>query len=332
MDSSLVVVPPAVGRPLRLLPFRGWRLTPGRIGDPATARLFARPYRDVAERLDRWREAGQLLEDHRTGRLRARVHRRAGSPCGAWSAPSTSPTGRPSTDDRTVVPHEGIHPDQVDDLADRMSTLAAQPRAHPPRAPRPPVRPRARRPGAHQRPHPRVRRPRRPAAPRLGDPRPRRSRRPQRRPGRLARPDRRRPPQVRGVPADAAAGARRRQRPWAGDAGRPGRHPAVPGRDPPHAAGHLARRARPRLPAHRHVRPGRCGRRVRRVVARHPGGHRRRELGHHQAGPAPGPGRRRGAARRAAAGPRASPTGGSGSTTRSTRRSAGSARHRASRS
>ena len=64
MDSSLVVVPPAVGRPLRLLPFRGWRLTPGRIGDPATARLFARPYRDVAERLDRWREAGQLLEDH----------------------------------------------------------------------------------------------------------------------------------------------------------------------------------------------------------------------------------------------------------------------------
>ncbi len=64
MDSSLVVVPPAVGRRLRLLPFRGWRLTPGRIGDPATARLFARPYRDVAERLERWREAGQLLEDH----------------------------------------------------------------------------------------------------------------------------------------------------------------------------------------------------------------------------------------------------------------------------
>src|SRR4051794_39807909 len=63
MDPSLVVSPPSVGRPLRLLPFHGWRLTPGRIGDPATARLFARPYRDVAARLDRWREAGQLLVD-----------------------------------------------------------------------------------------------------------------------------------------------------------------------------------------------------------------------------------------------------------------------------
>src|SRR3954469_13124999 len=60
MDSSPVVGPPSVGRPLRLRPFRGWRLTPGRIGDPATARLFARPYRDVAERLGRWRGAGQL--------------------------------------------------------------------------------------------------------------------------------------------------------------------------------------------------------------------------------------------------------------------------------
>ena len=37
-------------------------LTPGRIGDPASARPFARPYRDVAARLARWREPGQLLD------------------------------------------------------------------------------------------------------------------------------------------------------------------------------------------------------------------------------------------------------------------------------
>src|SRR3954469_1744845 len=63
MDSSPVVGPPSVGRPLRLRPFRGWRLTAGRIGDPATARLFARPYRDVTQRLARWESEHHLLRD-----------------------------------------------------------------------------------------------------------------------------------------------------------------------------------------------------------------------------------------------------------------------------
>jgi uncharacterized protein (DUF1015 family) len=126
MESSPVVSPPSVGRPLRLLPFRGWRLTPGRVGDPATARLFARPYRDVADRLDRWREDGQLLDDqvpavyvheYTAGGLTVRglvgaldIAHRAANP-----------------DDRAVVPHEGIHTDQVSDLAERMTSWQLNP-------------------------------------------------------------------------------------------------------------------------------------------------------------------------------------------------------------
>jgi uncharacterized protein (DUF1015 family) len=126
MDASPVVGPPSVGRPLRLLPFRGWRLTPGRIGDPATARLFARPYRDVGERLDRWREAGQLLEDaepavyvheYTSGGLTVR------GLVGALDISHRAAT----TDERAVIPHEGIHPDQVTDLAHRMSSWQLNP-------------------------------------------------------------------------------------------------------------------------------------------------------------------------------------------------------------
>ena len=55
-------------------------------------------------------------------------------------------------------------------------------------------------------------------------------------------PDRRRPPPVRGLPAAAAAAARAGHGPRPGDAGRPGRHPAVPRRDPPGPRRHVARR------------------------------------------------------------------------------------------
>ena len=56
MDTGAVVIPPYVGRPLRLAPFHGVRLTARRIGDPASGRLFARPYRAVAARLVQWQE------------------------------------------------------------------------------------------------------------------------------------------------------------------------------------------------------------------------------------------------------------------------------------
>ena len=50
-DASMdfaTVVPPYVAKPLELPPFRAVMLAPGRVGDPASARALARPYRDVA--------------------------------------------------------------------------------------------------------------------------------------------------------------------------------------------------------------------------------------------------------------------------------------------
>ena len=126
MDASAVVIPPYVGRPLRLAPFHGLRLQARRVGDPASGRLFARPYRSVASRLAQWEERGQLVRDaepalylheYTSGGLTVRglvgaldISHRASGP-----------------EDRAVLPHEGIHPVQADELADRMSELQLNP-------------------------------------------------------------------------------------------------------------------------------------------------------------------------------------------------------------
>ena len=126
MESSAVVTPPYVGGPLRLLPFRALMLTPARIGAPSSARAFARPYRDVAARLERWRSQGHLrrdtepalyLHEYTAGGITIRglvglldVSRRAALPR-----------------DRAILPHEGIYPGQADDLADRMAEMGLNP-------------------------------------------------------------------------------------------------------------------------------------------------------------------------------------------------------------
>jgi uncharacterized protein (DUF1015 family) len=126
MDSSPVVMPPHVAGPLRLAPFRGLMLAPSRIGDPSSGRAFARPYRAVTSRLARWQAQGQLcwdetpalyLHEYTAGGLTIRglvgaldVSRRATRP-----------------EDRAVLPHEGIYPDQADDLADRMTQMQLNP-------------------------------------------------------------------------------------------------------------------------------------------------------------------------------------------------------------
>lgn len=121
-----MVIPPYVGRPLRLAPFRALRLQPRRVGDPASARLFARPYRSVADRLAQWESRGHLhrddqpavyLHEYTAGGLTVRglvgaldISHRASGPA-----------------DRAVLPHEGIHPVQADELADRMTALCLNP-------------------------------------------------------------------------------------------------------------------------------------------------------------------------------------------------------------
>ena len=134
---AAVVIPPYVARPLRLLPFRGSDAGPAPGRRPG---LGARSSRDPTATSPRgsrsWQERGQLrrddepalyLHEYTAGGLTVR---------GLVGALDISHRAtRP--EDRAVFPHEGIHPRQAAELADRMTEMAAQPGADPARAPRP---------------------------------------------------------------------------------------------------------------------------------------------------------------------------------------------------
>ncbi|GAA1479559.1 DUF1015 domain-containing protein [Nocardioides aestuarii] len=107
-----------------LRPFRGLALSAQRVGDPASARAFARPYRDVAARLERWeaqghvvrdREAALYLHEYTVGALTVR---------GLVGALDVSRAGAA---ERVVLPHEGVHQDQAADLAARMGEMELNP-------------------------------------------------------------------------------------------------------------------------------------------------------------------------------------------------------------
>jgi uncharacterized protein (DUF1015 family) len=124
--AATVVTPPYAAKPLRLAPFCGMTLSPARVGDPASARAFARPYRSVAGRLREWQRRGHVetddtpalyLHEYTAGGLTVR------GLVGALDL-SRRATG---LEDRAVWPHEGIHPVQVDELADRMLEMAMNP-------------------------------------------------------------------------------------------------------------------------------------------------------------------------------------------------------------
>ena len=126
MDESRVVTPPYLAGPLRLAPFRGLMLSPARVGDPASARLFARPYRDVSDRLLRWEQQGQLAHDDRPA-VYLHEYTSAGMTVrGLVGALDVSRRAHRSAE-RALFPHEGIHPVQVDELADRMAEMEMNP-------------------------------------------------------------------------------------------------------------------------------------------------------------------------------------------------------------
>lgn len=125
MDFA-TVVPPYVAKPLQLLPFRAVMLAPERVGDPASARALARPYRDVAARLTQWISQGRALQDsapaiylheYTVGGLTVR---------GLVGALRMSHRAE-SLDERAVWPHEAIHPEQAGELADRMLQMDLNP-------------------------------------------------------------------------------------------------------------------------------------------------------------------------------------------------------------
>lgn len=126
MDATALVPPPYVAGPLRLEPFRGLMLTPARVGNPTTGRAFARPYKDVSARLLRWRAKGYLRYDAEPA-LYLHEYTSAGMTVrGIVGALDVSRRAK-GPQDRVVLPHEGIHPAQADDLADRMAEMELNP-------------------------------------------------------------------------------------------------------------------------------------------------------------------------------------------------------------
>ena len=126
MDATTLVTPPHVAGPLRLEPFPALMLAPARVGNPTTGRAFARPYKDVSARLMRWKARGFVRAD-REPALYLHEYTSAGMTVrGLVGALDVSRrAARP--EDRAVLPHEGIHPAQADDLADRMEEMQLNP-------------------------------------------------------------------------------------------------------------------------------------------------------------------------------------------------------------
>ncbi len=126
MDDTAVVPPPHLGKPLRLLPFRGLALAPRRVGDPAAIGALARPYRDAPARLALWERAGRLWRDVDAA---VYVHEYTVDGLVVRGLVGALDLSHRSADpaQRAVLPHEGVHPDQVEHLARRMRRMALNP-------------------------------------------------------------------------------------------------------------------------------------------------------------------------------------------------------------
>ncbi len=128
MQPSAGVTPEQVARPFRLRPFRALRLQDGRVGLPSSGRLLARPYRSVAKRMREWQERGQVRRDAEPG-LYLHEYTVAGITVrglvGALELSSAG--GDAGMGGPAVLPHEGVHPEQVAELAERMHQMGMNP-------------------------------------------------------------------------------------------------------------------------------------------------------------------------------------------------------------
>lgn len=126
MEATQVEVPASPARPVELRPFRGVRLSPQKVANPATARAFSRPYRDVARRLVHWQDEGFVDLDVTPALYlhEYTVHQMTIRGLVGGLELSTRAT---DDDVRTVHAHEAIHPDQADELAERMQEMGINP-------------------------------------------------------------------------------------------------------------------------------------------------------------------------------------------------------------
>jgi uncharacterized protein (DUF1015 family) len=126
MESGPPTAPPYVGGPIRLTPFRALSLVPRRVGDPASARVFARPYRAVPHRLSVWQRRG-LAE--RGARPAVYLHEYSDSGLTVRGLVGCVDVSRQASGlaDCQIFPHEGVHPRQVEELAARMQEMRINP-------------------------------------------------------------------------------------------------------------------------------------------------------------------------------------------------------------
>lgn len=125
-DGGPLVPAPHVAKPLRLLPFRAVRLSARRIGSPASLRAFTRPGPDATGRLRRWQRRGYLSQDD-TPAVYLHEYTADGLTVRGLVGALDISHRAPERDRAAVYPHEGIHADQVADLAARMSQVRIQP-------------------------------------------------------------------------------------------------------------------------------------------------------------------------------------------------------------
>ncbi|WP_432479921.1 DUF1015 family protein [Nocardioides sp. GXQ0305] len=126
MDPGATDPSLGVAGPLRLSTFRALMLSPRRVGDPASARAFARPYRDVTERLQRWEKQGHLRHDDTPGLYLHEYTVDGLTVRGLVGALEVSHhTSDPEA--RVVLPHEAVEPRQSVELAGRMEQMDLNP-------------------------------------------------------------------------------------------------------------------------------------------------------------------------------------------------------------
>lgn len=104
-----------------LRPFRALRLANSYVGDPASHRVFARPYRSVPARLREWRRKRHLILDDAPA-----VYVHEYTSAGVTIRGVVALVDLPTSHD-TIFPHEGIQEAQMQQLAHRMEEMTLNP-------------------------------------------------------------------------------------------------------------------------------------------------------------------------------------------------------------
>lgn len=126
MEDSALVVPPYVAPPLRLQEFSALRLAPSRVGDPASARAFARPYHAVNERLTQWRHRGHIQRDTEPA-LYLAEYTVAGMTVRGLVGTLDLSRRAETPEASAVLPHELVHTAQAVELSTRMHQMHLNP-------------------------------------------------------------------------------------------------------------------------------------------------------------------------------------------------------------